>query len=615
MFNSQHDIFNVNDQGYIMDNVPEINFECSDGKPLQLVKIVNKKFEIVPETINFIKENIEGGLSFCSIVGKYRSGKSFLMNKLLDLKKSQGFAVSPTLNSCTRGIWIWSKPIYIPRDNLHIIFIDTEGLDSVDRDIDNDTKLFALTVLLSSYFIYNSIGAIDENSIQSLALISHLIKTISIDENQKIVNEYQLSQYAPHLLWILRDFVLEIRDTRGRPVSSSQYLESALTDIPMNQGGTRDLQKSNLVRQNILNFFRYRDCITLIRPVNDENDLRNIQSLSDDNIRPEFITQLHSIRDKIYKNCVQKTINGIGLTGVNLNTFINQFVDNFNKGKVPAINTAWRALVDNDCNQHYNQAIEFHNTEIKKILEEAGGSMKITDLFLSLGSLRESVINFYNRCLILRDRSPEVFDKYKNKLLENIDKNEKQITETNLYMARGRNSDLLANKTNDFIRLMNIQDKTPDSCALEIQQLIFESYIADSFGGNELNDFAMESKSTFAQLINWYTNNQMKVVQKVKNDTQRNISKNKEMLRIEQEQLIMKEDQVRLLKNDNDYLDKQMKEIELGNNEEILTRLKKSNETLKQTDEQVTLEKENNGKQLATIREQISQTSNKKGCC
>ena len=55
--------------------------------------------------------------------------------------------------------------------------------------------------------------------------------------------------------------------------------------------------------------------------------------------------------------------------------------------------------------------------------------------------------------------------------------------------------------------------------------------------------------------------------------------------------------------------------IELGNNEEILTRLKKSNETLKQTDEQVTLEKENNGKQLATIREQISQTSNKKGCC
>lgn len=39
--------------------------------------------------------------------------------------------------------------------------IDTEGTDSLTKDVENDTKIFTLAVLLSSYFIYNSIGSID----------------------------------------------------------------------------------------------------------------------------------------------------------------------------------------------------------------------------------------------------------------------------------------------------------------------------------------------------------------------------------------------------------------------------------------------------------------------
>lgn len=40
--------------------------------------------------------------------------------------------------------------------------MDTEGLDSVDSNNNIDHKLFALSVMLSSYFIYNSIGSINE---------------------------------------------------------------------------------------------------------------------------------------------------------------------------------------------------------------------------------------------------------------------------------------------------------------------------------------------------------------------------------------------------------------------------------------------------------------------
>lgn len=64
--------------------------------------------------------------------------------------------------------------------------MDTEGLDSVDSNNTMDHKLFALSVMLSSYFIYNSIGSINELSINSLALITQLIKTVTLEKGVKL---------------------------------------------------------------------------------------------------------------------------------------------------------------------------------------------------------------------------------------------------------------------------------------------------------------------------------------------------------------------------------------------------------------------------------------------
>ena len=54
--------------------------------------------------------------------------------------------------------------------------MDTEGLGSLEEGENSDTKVFLMALLLSSYFIYNSVGSIDENAIQSLSLIVNLSK-------------------------------------------------------------------------------------------------------------------------------------------------------------------------------------------------------------------------------------------------------------------------------------------------------------------------------------------------------------------------------------------------------------------------------------------------------
>jgi len=61
--------------------------------------------------------------------------------------------------------------------------------------------------------------------------------------------------------------VLEIQDVKGRKVTPKMYLESFLTDIPIGKDGYSRNENSYKIRKSILNFFKHRDCITLIRPV------------------------------------------------------------------------------------------------------------------------------------------------------------------------------------------------------------------------------------------------------------------------------------------------------------------------------------------------------------
>jgi hypothetical protein len=94
------------------ENMPTIDFTCREGEPLQLVRLVGNtgRFEIVESTFEYLKR-FDGGIAVCSIVGKYRTGKSFLMNKLLDLEKEQGFTVSPTVDACTKVGYFFSKDL------------------------------------------------------------------------------------------------------------------------------------------------------------------------------------------------------------------------------------------------------------------------------------------------------------------------------------------------------------------------------------------------------------------------------------------------------------------------------------------------------------------------
>ena len=76
-----------------------------------------------------------------------------------------------------------------------MLVIDTEGLGALDEDSNHDVRIFSLAILISSYFIYNSVGSIDENALSNLSLVINLTKHIHL-KSTGLTEEVDPEEYS-----------------------------------------------------------------------------------------------------------------------------------------------------------------------------------------------------------------------------------------------------------------------------------------------------------------------------------------------------------------------------------------------------------------------------------
>uniref|UniRef100_A0A8C5PWC9 GB1/RHD3-type G domain-containing protein n=1 Tax=Leptobrachium leishanense TaxID=445787 RepID=A0A8C5PWC9_9ANUR len=166
-----------------------------------------------------------------AIVGKYRTGKSYLMNKLAG--KSNGFALGATIQSKTKGIWMWCLP-HPKKPGYTLVLLDTEGLGDVEKgDSTNDAWIFSLAVLLSSTMVFNSLGTIDQNAMEQLNYVTELTERIQVT-SKKATNDdddddgsSEMKRFFPSFIWCVRDFNLELK-VNGADITEDQYLQNSL---------------------------------------------------------------------------------------------------------------------------------------------------------------------------------------------------------------------------------------------------------------------------------------------------------------------------------------------------------------------------------------------------
>ncbi|KAJ8332818.1 hypothetical protein SKAU_G00417140 [Synaphobranchus kaupii] len=279
--------------------------------PLCLIENTGGNLCVNPEAVDILM-GINQPVVVVAVVGLYRTGKSYLMNKLAGKKhgETRGFTLGATVQSKTKGIWMWVLPHPI-RAGHTLVLLDTEGLGDVEkRDQKNDAWIFSLAILLSSTLVYNSRGTIDNQAVENLQYVTELTERIKVksssgdsaSEDDDDGAEAQFVQFFPKFVWAVRDFTLELK-IDGRDVNDNQYLEHALS-----------LRKDHMSR---------------------------LESLNEGDLCPSFLAVTTNFCKYIFENSSVKTVKGgLPVTGRMLGHLAKSYVDTIARGDMPCLENA-----------------------------------------------------------------------------------------------------------------------------------------------------------------------------------------------------------------------------------------------------------------------------------
>ncbi|XP_058394453.1 guanylate-binding protein 6-like [Diceros bicornis minor] len=329
--------------------------------PICLVENNNEKLSVNQKAIEIL-EKISQPLVVVAIVGLYRTGKSYLMNRLAG--QNDGFPLGSTVQSETKGIWMWCVP-HPSKLNHTLVLLDTEGLGDVEKgDPKNDSWIFALAVLLCSSFVYNSMSTINHQALEQLHYVTELTELIrakSCPRPDEVEDSTEFVSFFPDFIWAVRDFTLELK-LNGHPITEDEYLENALKLIP---GWNPKARESNLSRECIRKFFPKRKCFVFDRPTNDKALLANIEKVSENQLDPKFLEQTSNFCSYIFTCARTKTLReGIMVTGNRLRTLVVTYVDSINSGAVPCLENAVRTLAQLENSAAVQKAADHYSEQM-----------------------------------------------------------------------------------------------------------------------------------------------------------------------------------------------------------------------------------------------------------
>ena len=182
-------------------------------------------------------------ISIVSIMGAYRTGKSFLLDLFLRylrhmesngsssdnnevepsaipawlmtegaqvtegrVEEGKGFQWRGGMEKCTQGVWIWSHPFVITRgdERIAVLLLDSQGAFDSQMTKDQSATIFGLTAVLSSFQIYNLSMQIQEDKIESLHYFMECASSCMrfLDEDQESSN----AKLFQNLEFLVRDW-------------------------------------------------------------------------------------------------------------------------------------------------------------------------------------------------------------------------------------------------------------------------------------------------------------------------------------------------------------------------------------------------------------------------
>ncbi|XP_027730449.1 guanylate-binding protein 1-like isoform X1 [Vombatus ursinus] len=360
--------------------------------PAPICLIENSKGQLtVKQEATEILATVTQPVVVVAIVGLYRTGKSYLMNKLAGQKS--GFSLGSTVQSHTKGIWMWCVP-HPKKPNHTLVLLDTEGLGDVEKgDNKNDGWIFALAVLLSSTFVYNSMGIINQQAMDQLHYVTELTKRVRAQPSPstaEVEDSTNFINFFPDFVWTVRDFTLELK-INEQPITSDEYLEKALK---LKEGTSDEVHTFNLPRQCIHQFFPKKKCF-IFEPPTHGKKLAQLEKLHDNELEANFVEQTESFCSYIFQHSKVKMVQGgITVNGPRLQNLVLTYVEAITRGDMPCMENAVLALaqIENSAAiqralTHYEevmrQRVQFPTETLQELLDiHASCEREATEVFI-----------------------------------------------------------------------------------------------------------------------------------------------------------------------------------------------------------------------------------------
>jgi len=289
-------------------------------------------------------------VAIVAVCGPLHSGKSFLMNQLLN--RTSGFALGPTTEPKTRGLWMWNVPVEL-EDHL-VIFLDTEGLFASNISEAYDAKIFAISSLMSSYLIYNSVKFIDQSAIDYIELLARRAQLFGVKAEISTSDDVEsLDTFVspPKLLWIVQDFVQEM----ANGITPQEWLVGLLASR----------KKTESTASSLPELFKSVDCFTLFLPEYRRFKLRHLDQVDNSDLLPEYRADMKILRDKVYQEADVKLRGKFEkLTGLGAAALLRTLVTGANKGAFPEVPSIWKTFLALQTQTAIKDAIDFYENSM-----------------------------------------------------------------------------------------------------------------------------------------------------------------------------------------------------------------------------------------------------------
>jgi len=218
----------------------------------------------------------------------------------------------------TKGIWVWGSPVEVDigGSKVSVLYLDTEGFESVGKSNVYDDRIFALATVLSSVLIYNLPETIREADISRLSFAVEIA-----EEFYGRVKGQDVAFEPAKLLWLIqRDFL------QGKSVQ--QMVDEALLRVP-NNNGDKNIDELNQIRDSLAVMGDNSTAFSLPQPHLQRTKLCDME---DQELDPLYVKKRDQLKEVVASMIKPKIVQGRILNGTEFVSFLGQILEALNKG-------------------------------------------------------------------------------------------------------------------------------------------------------------------------------------------------------------------------------------------------------------------------------------------